>query len=94
MLLLRQLQDAPAVAGPRRSIMAICRRQPRQEPALCNLYRNCLGLCRRVPRSVMARHLRIGSVETGVAAIGVGYGGLEIVALSCPERLCALRVII
>lgn len=35
-----------------RSIMAICRRQPRQEPALCNLYRNCLGLCPeyRVPQ--------------------------------------------
>lgn len=48
----------------------------------------------RVPRSVTARHLRIGSVETGVAAIGVGYGGLEIVALLCPERLCALRGII
>ena len=28
----------------------------------------------------MARHLGIGSVETGVVAIGVGDGGLEIIA--------------
>ena len=30
--------------------------------------------------AVMARHLGIGSVETGVVAIGVGDGGLEIIA--------------
>jgi hypothetical protein len=28
----------------------------------------------------MARHLGVGSVETGIVAIGVGNGGLEIIA--------------
>lgn len=37
----------------------------------------------------MARHLGVGPVEAGVVAIGVGDGGLEIIAVLFPARLCA-----
>jgi len=62
--------------------------QTRQDPALRDL--DCdLNLClvlrasrpRREDRgAVMARHLGVGPVETGIVAIGVGNGGLEIIA--------------
>ena len=62
--------------------------QTRQDPALRDLDGDLnLGLVLWASRprredggAVMARHLGVGSVETGIVAIGVGDGGLEIIA--------------
>ena len=62
--------------------------QAGQDPALGDL--DCdldLGLvlwpprsCRQDRGAVMAGHLSIGAVDPGIVAIGVGHGGLEIIA--------------
>ena len=62
--------------------------QTRQDPALRDLDGDLnlrLVLWASRPRredrgAVMARHLGVGPVETGIVAIGVGDGGLEIIA--------------
>ncbi len=62
--------------------------QAGQDPALRDLHGDLnLGLVLRASWSgrqdrgaVMAGHLGVGSVETWIVAIGVGHGGLEIIA--------------
>lgn len=59
--------------------------QPRQDSSLGDLHGDLdlrlvlrlLRPCREDRRTVMARHLGVGAVETGIVAVGIGDGGLQ-----------------